>query len=356
MFTNFDLFDCSMLRLEPPYAVKRVSSGGAGVTAAHASSPGSAAASRSRHHLHTKFVSNRGLRSSSPRITIKTNLPSHRCPPNCRRKWWVILQWSPLCGPYHNVCRQLTHSDAVPAKNKLHNTNTNTNNNTNNNNNVDPAAGGAQAASGGGDGGAQAAQGRDAGQAPVAHAAAGAQGGGRADAVAGLGRAARAGGGAAQGQARAGQEPEGESQRQRHDDGGRRRGVRALSQAARDRAQVEGHEVRGHPRVLRRPGAGQARQERCNAAVDCCRAGLATLNAATCAGAGISLSPEQWEKLYSFSDAIADAIQLVEEDNVGMESLAGVPGCILRPDGDVRAIALPVRCFNLSGASTAGVC
>ncbi|KAG6586626.1 transcriptional coactivator p15 [Phytophthora cinnamomi] len=57
---------------------------------------------------------------------------------------------------------------------------------------------------------------------------------------------------------------------------------------------------------------------------------------------GISLSPDQWEKLYSFSDAIAEAIQLVEEDNVGMESLAGVPGCILRPDGDVRAIALPL--------------
>ncbi|KAK1932395.1 RNA polymerase II transcriptional coactivator KIWI [Phytophthora citrophthora] len=57
---------------------------------------------------------------------------------------------------------------------------------------------------------------------------------------------------------------------------------------------------------------------------------------------GISLSPDQWEKLYSFSDAIAEAIQLVEDDKVGMESLAGVPGCILRPDGDVRAIALPL--------------
>ncbi|KAL3667240.1 hypothetical protein V7S43_007474 [Phytophthora oleae] len=57
---------------------------------------------------------------------------------------------------------------------------------------------------------------------------------------------------------------------------------------------------------------------------------------------GISLSPDQWEKLYSFSDTIAEAIQLVEEDKVGMESLAGVPGCILRPDGDVRAIALPL--------------
>jgi hypothetical protein len=32
----------------------------------------------------------------------------------------------------------------------------------------------------------------------------------------------------------------------------------------------------------------------------------------------------------------------VEEDEVAMGSLAGVPGCILRPDGDVRAIALPV--------------
>ncbi|KAE8895413.1 hypothetical protein PF005_g872 [Phytophthora fragariae] len=57
---------------------------------------------------------------------------------------------------------------------------------------------------------------------------------------------------------------------------------------------------------------------------------------------GISLSPDQWEKLSSFSDAIAEAIQLVEEDNVGMESLASVPGCILRPDGDVRAIAVPL--------------
>ncbi|KAG7387087.1 Transcriptional coactivator [Phytophthora pseudosyringae] len=57
---------------------------------------------------------------------------------------------------------------------------------------------------------------------------------------------------------------------------------------------------------------------------------------------GISLSPDQWEKLYSFSDAITEAVQLVEEDKVGMESLAGVPGCILRPDGDVRAIALPL--------------
>lgn len=57
---------------------------------------------------------------------------------------------------------------------------------------------------------------------------------------------------------------------------------------------------------------------------------------------GISLSPDQYEKLYSFSDAIAEAIQLVEDDQVGMESLAGVPGCILRPDGDVRAIALPL--------------
>lgn len=28
---------------------------------------------------------------------------------------------------------------------------------------------------------------------------------------------------------------------------------------------------------------------------------------------------------------------------MGMESLAGVPDCILRPDGDVRAIAVPVR-------------
>uniref|UniRef100_H3GQR7 Transcriptional coactivator p15 (PC4) C-terminal domain-containing protein n=1 Tax=Phytophthora ramorum TaxID=164328 RepID=H3GQR7_PHYRM len=57
---------------------------------------------------------------------------------------------------------------------------------------------------------------------------------------------------------------------------------------------------------------------------------------------GISLTPEQWEKLCSFSDAIAEAIQLVEEDSVDMGSLAGVPGCILRPDGDVRAIALPL--------------
>ncbi|POM75145.1 Hypothetical protein PHPALM_7790 [Phytophthora palmivora] len=57
---------------------------------------------------------------------------------------------------------------------------------------------------------------------------------------------------------------------------------------------------------------------------------------------GISLSPEQWEKLFSFSDAITEAIELVEEDKVGMEALAGVPGCILRPDGDVRAIALPL--------------
>ncbi|EGZ25873.1 hypothetical protein PHYSODRAFT_297366 [Phytophthora sojae] len=47
-------------------------------------------------------------------------------------------------------------------------------------------------------------------------------------------------------------------------------------------------------------------------------------------------------QLYSFSDAIAEAIQLVEEDKVGMESLAGVPDCILRPDGDVRAIAVPL--------------
>ncbi|ETK75987.1 hypothetical protein F441_17848 [Phytophthora nicotianae CJ01A1] len=57
---------------------------------------------------------------------------------------------------------------------------------------------------------------------------------------------------------------------------------------------------------------------------------------------GISLSPDQWEKLYSFSDAITEAIELVEEDKVGIESLAGVPGCILRPDGDIRAIALPL--------------
>ncbi|KAF1774442.1 ssDNA-binding transcriptional regulator [Phytophthora cactorum] len=57
---------------------------------------------------------------------------------------------------------------------------------------------------------------------------------------------------------------------------------------------------------------------------------------------GISLSPDQWEKLYSFSDAITEAIELVKEDKVGIESLAGVPGCILRPDGDVRAIALPL--------------
>ncbi|KAI9998894.1 hypothetical protein PInf_003554 [Phytophthora infestans] len=56
---------------------------------------------------------------------------------------------------------------------------------------------------------------------------------------------------------------------------------------------------------------------------------------------GISLSPDQWEKLFGFSDAIAEAIELVEENKVGIESLAGVPGCILRPDGNVRAIALP---------------
>ncbi|KAF4042969.1 Transcriptional Coactivator p15 (PC4) [Phytophthora infestans] len=69
---------------------------------------------------------------------------------------------------------------------------------------------------------------------------------------------------------------------------------------------------------------------------------------------GISLSPDQWEKLFGFSDAIAEAIELVEENKVGIESLAGVPGCILRPDGNVRAIALPlsskrrvtVRYFN----------
>ncbi|GMF65125.1 unnamed protein product [Phytophthora lilii] len=55
-----------------------------------------------------------------------------------------------------------------------------------------------------------------------------------------------------------------------------------------------------------------------------------------------------WEKLYGFSDAIAEAIQLVEEDEVAMDSLAGVPGCILRPDGDVRAIALPVSSTALT--------
>lgn len=64
------------------------------------------------------------------------------------------------------------------------------------------------------------------------------------------------------------------------------------------------------------------------------------------------MSPDQWEKLYSFSDAIAEAIQLVEEDRVGMESLAGVPGCILRPDGDVRAIALPVSSTYFNFRST----
>lgn len=58
--------------------------------------------------------------------------------------------------------------------------------------------------------------------------------------------------------------------------------------------------------------------------------------------AGISLSQDQWKKLYSFSDAIVEAIQLVEEGQIGVDSFAGIPGCILRPDGDARAIALPV--------------
>ncbi|TDH72909.1 hypothetical protein CCR75_008306 [Bremia lactucae] len=57
---------------------------------------------------------------------------------------------------------------------------------------------------------------------------------------------------------------------------------------------------------------------------------------------GISLSPEQWEKLNDFSDAINEAIKLVEQDVVGIEPLAGVTDCIMKPGGDERAIALPL--------------
>ncbi|KAI9922102.1 hypothetical protein PsorP6_000521 [Peronosclerospora sorghi] len=57
---------------------------------------------------------------------------------------------------------------------------------------------------------------------------------------------------------------------------------------------------------------------------------------------GISLSLDQWEKLCSVSDAITEAMKLVEEDCVAMDSLPGVSERIIKPDGDERAIALPL--------------
>ncbi|KAG7398698.1 Transcriptional coactivator [Phytophthora boehmeriae] len=58
---------------------------------------------------------------------------------------------------------------------------------------------------------------------------------------------------------------------------------------------------------------------------------------------GISLSLDQWKKLVELSDAVAEAIELVEEDCIRDQSLADIEGCMLRPDGDNRAIA-----FSLS--------
>ncbi|CAH0480317.1 unnamed protein product [Peronospora belbahrii] len=58
---------------------------------------------------------------------------------------------------------------------------------------------------------------------------------------------------------------------------------------------------------------------------------------------GLSLVPDEWKKLYNFFDAVTEAIELVEENQVGMiASLNDIPGCILKPNGDVRAIALPL--------------
>ncbi|KAJ8524508.1 hypothetical protein ON010_g16610 [Phytophthora cinnamomi] len=96
----------------------------------------------------------------------------------------------------------------------------------------------------------------------------------------------------------------------------------------------EFYDDNGTPKPGKKGGGNMGSPLCCSTGKPCSNVGVVQV--------GISLSPDQWEKLYSFSDAIAEAIQLVEEDNVGMESLAGVPGCILRPDGDVRAIALPL--------------
>ncbi|KAL7685042.1 putative transcriptional coactivator p15 (PC4), ssDNA-binding transcriptional regulator [Plasmopara halstedii] len=57
---------------------------------------------------------------------------------------------------------------------------------------------------------------------------------------------------------------------------------------------------------------------------------------------GISLSLDQWEKLYGYLDAISEAIKLVEENTVDNKSLSGIEGCILQPNGDLRAVALPL--------------
>ncbi|KAF4316657.1 hypothetical protein BBO99_00006882 [Phytophthora kernoviae] len=56
---------------------------------------------------------------------------------------------------------------------------------------------------------------------------------------------------------------------------------------------------------------------------------------------GISLSLDQWKKLMELSDAVTEAVALVEEDCIRGQSLADIKDCILRPDGDNRAIAFP---------------
>ncbi|RLN94216.1 hypothetical protein BBJ28_00018702 [Nothophytophthora sp. Chile5] len=57
---------------------------------------------------------------------------------------------------------------------------------------------------------------------------------------------------------------------------------------------------------------------------------------------GLSLSLEQWHKLVELSDAVSEAIQLVEENRIRKDSLVDVPGRIPKPGGDSRAIAFPL--------------
>ncbi|RLN90683.1 hypothetical protein BBJ28_00010433 [Nothophytophthora sp. Chile5] len=56
----------------------------------------------------------------------------------------------------------------------------------------------------------------------------------------------------------------------------------------------------------------------------------------------LSLSLEQWHKLVELSDAVSEAIQLVEENRIRKDSLVDVPGRIPKPGGDSRAIAFPL--------------